>query len=363
MTTAAINRFYPLSVTAVRRTTHDALIITLDAGVHAHAFQFQAGQYLTLRALIAGREERRSYSICSASQDQQLQIGIKRVHGGCFSSWAMNSLSVGDTLEVMAPVGRFGELETSERPLKHLLAIAAGSGITPILSILKSGLAADQHTRFTLIYGNRSSASIMFREELEDLKNRYVERVNLVHVLSREQQDIELFNGRLDERKCAEILRLWLGSSEIDAAFLCGPIAMMEAARSALLAHGLTPQRVRLELFAADEQAAREHVQLRTGMEHDGAARTVQVALDGRTHEFQVQAQTETLLEAGLNAGVEMPYSCRGGVCATCVARLLEGEVEMDANFALEDYEVARGYILCCQSYALTERVVVAFEL
>ncbi|MEM7407820.1 MAG: 2Fe-2S iron-sulfur cluster-binding protein [Pseudomonadota bacterium] len=357
-----MSRFVPMTVTAIDRTSRDAVVLSLAASDLSPNWSFRAGQYLTFRQTFDGEEIRRSYSICAPESAAQLRVGVKRVDGGAFSTFANERLAVGDTLEAMPPEGRFGDLPAGVGGT-HMLGVAAGSGITPVLSILSTHLEAAFEHRFTLIYGNRSSSSIMFREELEDLKNRYLGRLNLVHVLSRERQEIELFNGRLDASKCASLFESWVDLRSVAAAFVCGPEAMMQVVREALLARGLAAAQIRLEMFAPDGAASRARATERQRREAQPATRerTAEVHIDGRVLEFPVAAGTETLLDAGLRAGVELPYSCKGGVCSTCMARVVEGEVEMDANFALEDYELARGYVLCCQSYPLSERVVVEY--
>jgi ring-1,2-phenylacetyl-CoA epoxidase subunit PaaE len=356
----AMSDFMPLRVRAISHTTRDALVVTLEPATASAAVAFTAGQYLTLRTQIDGAEVRRCYSICSRYGVEPLRVAIKKVPDGAFSSWAHATLRVGDTLEALAPLGRFGELAPDADGAAHYLAIAAGSGITPILSIIKTRMAEEPSARVTLVFGNRSSASIMFREELEDLKNTYLQRLNIVHVLSREQQEIDLFNGRLEPLKCQQLLQHWLDASTFTGAFICGPLSMMEGARNALLEAGLAAERIRVELFAADADAARARV---ASAPAEQTPINAEIRIDGRSYGIEVIPRAETILAAGLRAGLELPYSCKAGVCATCVARLLEGEVDMDANFALEDYEVARGYILCCQSYAMTPRVVVEFEI
>lgn len=355
-----MSRFVPLTVTAIDRTCRDAVVLSLAAEESSTGWTFNAGQYLTFRRTVDGEEVRRSYSICAPESADALRVGVKRVEGGMFSTFANEDLVVGDTLEAMAPEGRFGQLPAGVGGT-HMLGVAAGSGITPVLSILSTHLERAADHRFTLVYGNRSSSSIMFREELEDLKNRYLGRLNLVHVLSRERQEIELFNGRLDAAKCAALFGSWVDVKSVAAAFVCGPEPMMQVVREALETHGLNAEQIRLELFGSDTQVARAEARAQSAVERPAEERTAEVHIDGRVLEFPVQASTETLLDAGLRAGIELPYSCKAGVCSTCMARVVEGEVEMDANFALEDYELARGYVLCCQSYPVSDRVVVEY--
>lgn len=355
-----MNKFHSLAVAQVQRETRDAIAVTFTVPEALRAqFRYTQGQHLTLRADIDGEEVRRSYSICSAVQDDRLRIAIKRVPGGRFSGWANEHLAPGQQLDVMPPSGHFN-LPLDPAQARHYVAFAAGSGITPILSIIKTTLLSEPRSRFTLFYGNRASGTVLFKEELEDLKDRFMERFNLCFILSREQQDIELFNGRIDAAKVEALLTQWIDPADIDAAFICGPHAMMEAVHSALRAHGIAPERIRRELFATSIPAA-------TTPRHDHEAPgqhdcEVTVIQDGRVHSFSLEKNRDSLLDAALAQGVELPYSCKGGVCSTCRCKLVEGEVDMDVNFALEDYEVARGFILTCQSFPVSDRLVLDFD-
>jgi ring-1,2-phenylacetyl-CoA epoxidase subunit PaaE len=268
-------------------------------------------------------------------------------------------LKAGDAIEVMPPLGHFN-VPLDATAAHHYLGFAAGSGITPLLSIVKTTLATEPKSRFTLIYGNRASSTVMFREELAALKDRYLDRLNLVHVLSREAQDIELLHGRIDRAKADALLTHWVPLADVDAAFVCGPEGMMDAVVAALKARGFPESKIKIERFAASIPK-HTHV-VPAAREADRAQCEASVTIDGATRTFTVDRGNESLLDAGLRSGVEMPYSCKGGVCSTCRCRLLEGEVDMDVNFALEDYEVARGYILACQSYPVTDKVAVTYD-
>jgi ring-1,2-phenylacetyl-CoA epoxidase subunit PaaE len=353
--------FHPLTVTGIRRETRDSVVLTLaPPDAERAAFSFTQGQYLTFRARIDGEEVRRSYSICAAVQDPELRVGVKRVQGGLFSTWANERVVPGDTLEAMPPMGNF-HLPLDPAARRHYLGFAAGSGITPLLSIVKTTLAAEPRSRFTLVYGNRASATIMFREELEDLKNLHLERFALVHVLSREQQDIELFNGRIDKAKCEALLAHWLDIGDVDAAFICGPQDMMLQVAATLQAHGLDQRKIKFELFATAESGRRaRQATTEAASRRDLCEATIVV--DGRARTLELPKNSVSLLDAALKEGLELPYACKAGVCSTCRAMLSEGQVDMDANYALEDYEIARGYILTCQSYPTTDRVVVDFD-
>jgi ring-1,2-phenylacetyl-CoA epoxidase subunit PaaE len=356
-----MSKFYPLTVSKVKHETRDAIAVTFDVPPELKdTFAYRQGQYLTLRTTINGEDVRRSYSICSAVHDAQLRVAIKRCSGGLFSSWANESLQPGATLDVMPPSGNFN-VPLDAASSRHYLAFAAGSGITPILSIVKTTLQAEPHSRFTIVYGNRASSSVIFRDELTDLKDQYMGRLRLVYVMSREQQDIELFNGRITEDKCNQFLRQWIDIRDIDIAFICGPEDMMHGVSRALQEAGLPKEQIRIELFAASAPP-RE----RKPRSVESAARNlteVTVIMDGNAASFTMDKDKESLLDAGLRAGLDMRYSCKGGVCSTCRCKVLDGEVEMDVNYALEDYEVARGFVLSCQSFPVTDKVVVDFDI
>lgn len=356
-----MSKFHPLTVSQVRNETRDTIAVTFAVPPELRdSFAYQQGQHLTLRAQIGDEDVRRSYSICSAVQDGALRVAIKRTQGGLFSSWANDTIKPGITLEVMPPMGHFNvPLDAANR--KHYLAFAAGSGITPILSIIKTTLAAEPHSRFTLFYGNRASSSVIFKDELSDLKDVYMERLKLAYVMSREQQDIELFNGRITKEKAAQFLKYWVRADDIDVAFICGPEDMMLGVSEALQEAGMPKSNIKIELFAAsipkhqhkprtiDPAAARHETE-------------VTVIMDGSATSFTMDQDKESLLDAGLKAGIDMRYSCKGGVCSTCRCKLLEGKVDMDVNYALEDYEIARGYVLSCQSFPITDKVVIDFD-
>ncbi|WP_305824061.1 1,2-phenylacetyl-CoA epoxidase subunit PaaE [Massilia brevitalea] len=355
-----MSKFYPLTVAKVKHETRDAIAVTFAVPPELKTtFAYQQGQHLTLRALIDGEDVRRSYSICSAVQDETLRVAIKRTPGGLFSSWANEQLQAGATLDVMPPMGHFNvPLDaTSER---HYLAFAAGSGITPILSIIKTTLLAEPKSRFTLVYGNRASSSVIFRDELTDLKDIYMGRLKLVYVMSREQQDIELFNGRITGEKCSAFLKHWIPIDHIDVAFVCGPEDMMHGVSKSLQDAGLPKERIRIELFAASipkhEHKPRPVVE---GARHQTE---VTVIMDGSAASFTMDKDKESILDAGLRAGIDMRYSCKGGVCSTCRCKVVEGNVEMDVNYALEDYEVARGFVLSCQAFPITDKLIVDFD-
>ncbi len=343
--------FHPLRVRQLRPEGDDAMVVAFDVPPDlADSFRFAPGQYLTLKH----GELRRSYSICAAA-DEGLRVGVRRVAGGAFSNWLHDSLKAGDTVEVMEPQGRFGAA-LSRRP-RHVLAVAGGSGITPILSILKTVLAQDRQSRCTLLYGNRRAASTMFKEELEDLKNRYLTRLVLHPVFSREVMDSPLNAGRLDADKIQTLLGL-VGA--VDEAFVCGPHAMNDEAEAALLGAGIAADRIHVERFGIPPSAA--DATLHAPKPGDATTATITIVRDGLTRDVAFQPSDESILAAAGRAGLEVPYSCRSGVCATCRAKLLEGRVRMDRNFALEKAELDAGFVLTCQSHPLTDRVVVSFD-
>jgi ring-1,2-phenylacetyl-CoA epoxidase subunit PaaE len=350
--------FHPLTVRDVRPDTDDALVVSFDVPqALADRFRFEPGQYLTLRHVVQGSELRRSYSICAAP-GERLRVGVRRVPGGAFSDWLHRELKPGDTLDVMQPQGHFGAAlaRTSGRP-RHLLAVAGGSGITPLLSLLKSALDGDAACRCTLLYGNRSLASTMFKEEIEDLKNRHLTRLAVHPVFSREAVDVPLHAGRIDAGKIAIVLRL---AGAVDEAFVCGPHAMNDEVEAALRVAGIAPERIHVERFGAPPAAGDATVH--PAQAGDASSAHVIVVRDGVTREVAFTPGDGTLLDAAVRAGLDLPYSCRSGVCATCRARLLEGRVRMDRNFALEPGDLDAGFVLTCQAHPLTERVVVSFD-
>ncbi|MES2320306.1 MAG: 1,2-phenylacetyl-CoA epoxidase subunit PaaE [Pseudomonadota bacterium] len=355
-----MSKFYPLSVAKVKHETRDAIAVTFDVPPElAQSFIYQQGQHLTLRTQIDEEDVRRSYSICSAVQDGTLRVAIKRTQGGLFSCWANDNLKPGMTLDVMPPMGHFN-VPLAADSARRYVAFAAGSGITPILSIIKTTLLAEPDSTFTLFYGNRASSSVIFKDELSDLKDIYMQRLNLAYVMSREQQDIELFNGRITKEKCEQFLKHWIRVEDIDVAFICGPEDMMHGVSAALQEAGMPKQNIKIELFAASiPKHQRKPRAFDATVRHET---TVTVIMDGNHTSFTMDKDKESILDAGLRAGIDMRYSCKGGVCSTCRCKLLDGKVDMDANYALEDYEIARGFVLSCQSFPVTDKVVIDFD-
>lgn len=350
-------QFHPLTVVDIRKTIRDAVIVSLRPEDPA-LFAFTQGQYLTFSQDFDGTELRRNYSICSSPDDDLLQVGIKRVDGGAFSSWANTDLTIGDTLHAMPPMGTF-HTEIEPNKAKTYLCFAGGSGITPILSIAKTVLSQEPDSQITLVYANRAPATIMFREELDDLKNRYMQRLTVLHVLESGDQDIDLFSGRVDADKCAALFEHWVGVTTVDVAFICGPEPMMLAISGALKTHGLSDQQIKFELFGASQQG-RVAVQKRAEAAGSVGVDTT-VIMDGTAHQFTLPRE-ENVLQGALNNSLDAPYACRAGVCSTCKAKVLEGEAEMVTNHALEDYEVRAGFVLTCQCYALSDKIILDYD-
>lgn len=355
-----MSKFYPLTVKSIRRETADCVSVAFDVPVSLkETFQFIQGQYLTLKTTIGGEEVRRSYSICSSPLEAELRVAIKAVTKGVFSTYANEVLEAGEVLEVMPPMGRFyTPLSPSNR--KHYVAFAAGSGITPVMSILKTVLQTEPESSFTLVYGNKNRHSIIFKEELEALKNKYMNRLSLYHILSREFIDSPLLSGRITGEKCVKMLESIIDAPHTDEFFLCGPEEMIFAVKESLEAAGVDKKKVHFELFTTSAQPARPKTVVAA---EDGAKCKVSVKLDGRTFEMEMKFGEDTILDAALKQGADLPFACKGGVCCTCRAKIMEGEVEMGVNYALEPEEVEAGYVLTCQSFPISEKVTVDFDV
>ena len=353
-------RFHPLTVTDIHKTIRDAVVVTLQPD-DPDAFRFTQGQYLTFRRDFDGTELRRNYSICTGIDDGTIQIGIKRVDGGAFSTWANTELKAGDQLHAMPPAGRFFTAIEPETT-KHYLGFAGGSGITPVLSILRTVLAREPQSTFTLVYANRAVSTIMFREELEDLKNIFMGRLNVIHILETDSQEIDLFTGRVDAEKCKRLFDLWIDITSVDTAFICGPEPMMKTIAASLEEHGLPKTAIKFELFKSGQPGRLPTPVAPTDPAKLAAGCEATVTIDGRTRTFRIPRDGTRLLDAFNAHSMDAPFACRAGVCATCRARVLEGEVEMVANHALEDYEVEAGYVLTCQCLPMGDKVVVDYD-
>jgi ring-1,2-phenylacetyl-CoA epoxidase subunit PaaE len=353
--------FHSLRVKSITPDTDEAVIVSFDVpAALQHDFQFTQGQHLTLRTLLNGKEERRSYSICSGVDDGELRIGVRHVSGGVMSSWINQSLKTGETIDVLPPEGRFF-VPVDASQARHYLGIAGGSGITPILAIMKTVLAREPLSQFTLIYANRRQSSTMFKEELEDLKNRYLTRLTLHTVFSQEHMDSPLNSGRLTQAKLGEFLSVLIQPQQLDHIFVCGPHGFNDEADAALLATGVPAEHIHIERFGVPVDAAGGKTKP-TVQAGDAPQAMIQIIRDGLSRDIEFRTEHGNVLDAAAAAGLEVPYSCKSGVCCTCRAKLMEGQVRMDRNFALEPHEVAAGFVLTCQAHPLTERVVISFD-
>ncbi len=345
-------RFQRLTVVRLRRTTADSVVVTFDAPAAFRAFE--PGQYLTLRATIEGHDVRRCYSICCSPDEDALRVGIKHLPGGVFSTWANTVPREGDSLLVMPPEGRFG-VPIDPAASRVFAAFVAGSGITPVLSIMNTVLTREKGSRFFLFFGNRSTSDIMFRDEIEDLKDRHMSRLSVFHVLSRERQELDILNGHLDSERIPALTRLM---PPPDHVFVCGPQAMIEGLEPALAAAGIARDRIHVERFTPSTDGGRAPTVVPEGTPPAAIATLI---VDGARIEVPM-ADGETIIDAALRAGRDPPFSCRAGMCCTCRARLVEGRVEMAANYSLEPWETDAGYVLTCQARPLTERVTVDYD-
>ncbi len=352
--------FHPLTIKQLQKETADCVIITFEIPeLQTNLFQFVPGQNITIKKIIDGTEIRRSYSICAAPFENKLCVAVKKIKGGVFSSYANDQLKEGDVLEVMPPTGKFNTpLNSSNK--KNYLAFAAGSGITPILSIIKTTLATEIKSSFTLVYGNRFRSSILFFEALAGLKNKYPERFNLIHVLSREKSVSAVNFGRITPIKLKDLQKL-IDYKGIDETFICGPQNMLFEVKQFLEIQGVDQKNIHFELFTTP--LSHEAVKLQLADKDEEAAKSkISIQLDGRIFNFELAFNGESILDAALAQGADLPYACKGGVCSTCRAMIMEGKVKMDANYALEKDELAKGFILTCQSHPLTGTVAVDFD-
>ncbi|MCC8975174.1 1,2-phenylacetyl-CoA epoxidase subunit PaaE [Bradyrhizobium brasilense] len=352
-------RFHRLSVSDLRREASDAISMTFAIPDDLQSdYRFTPGQYLTLRTTMDGEEVRRSYSICSGPDDGELRIAVKKVDGGAFSNWAAEELKTGDELDVMTPTGRFG-VAHAPGEARTYVGFAAGSGITPILSIIKGVLAREPDSRFFLFYGNRSTEGVMFREALEELKDRFMQRLSVFHVISGEEQDIPILHGRLDGEKVRVLLRSLVPAETVDHVFVCGPAAMSETIEATCREIGIADERIHVERFVSEFGGKpRPKVVVPAGAPPKAIAGLI---IDGKRREVSV-ADGESILDAALRAGMDLPFACKGGMCSTCRAKLVEGEAPMDLNYSLEPWELKAGFILTCQAKPCSEKVVVDYD-
>jgi ring-1,2-phenylacetyl-CoA epoxidase subunit PaaE len=365
------SHFRTLTIEEIRRETPECISVSFTIPApYREEFRFVQGQNITLRIKMDGEEVRRSYSICSSPLESELRIAIKKMPGGVFSTWANEQLKPGHEIEVLPPSGRFNtELRPGNR--KHYLALATGSGITPVLSLIKTTLAVEPESHFTLVYGNRNRLSVIFREELEALKNRYIAGFSLYHILSREEMDIPLYQGRIDVAKCTELCGRLIDLGSVDEVFLCGPEQMIFSIKDWLEGQGMERKKIHFELFHTRDggpstpstPSTRQPVMTEArAAAQQARVSHVTVWLDGMSHSFHLPFDGPPVLEAALMEGVDLPFACKGGVCSTCRAKLLEGKVEMDNNYALEADELEADYILTCQSHPRSEKVVIDFD-
>jgi ring-1,2-phenylacetyl-CoA epoxidase subunit PaaE len=356
---ASIPRFHRLAVNDLRRETADAVSLSfaIPEGLE-NDYSFVPGQYLTLRTSLDGEEVRRSYSICSCPDDGELRIAVKKVDGGAFSSWATEELKTGDQLDVMTPTGRFG-IAPAPGEARTYVGFAAGSGITPILSIIKGVLAGEPKSRFFLFYGNRSSAGMLFRETLEELKDRFIDRLSVFHVLSGEEQDIPILHGRLDGDKVKLLLHAVVPADIVDHVFICGPAGMSEEVEATCRTLLIRPERIHVERFVSEFGGKpRPKTVIPASAPPKAFASLI---IDGKRRDVAV-AEGDAILDAALRVGIDLPFACKGGMCSTCRARLVDGKAEMDTNYSLEPWELEAGFILTCQAKPASERVVVDYD-
>lgn len=353
--------FHPLTVKEIRQETADTVSVAFHIpDALKESFSYKPGQYLTIKAFINGEEQRRSYSLCSSPLDNEWRVAVKKVPNGIFSTYANELLKAGDVLEVMPPLGHF-TTEVNAANKKEYIGFAAGSGITPIISIIKTVLHTEPQSRFTLVYGNKNRHSIIFKEIIEGLKNKYIDRFRVIHVLSREVTDANINSGRIDANKCNELFTMF-ANINADEFFICGPESMIFCVKDFLEAKGVDSKKIHFELFTSPGQKKQTNVS-NTQIQDNAPKSKVTIKLDGRSFDFELAYEGENVLDAALRQGADLPYSCKGGVCCSCRAKLVEGEVDMDVNYALEADEVKAGFILTCQAHPKTPSVVIDYDI
>jgi len=354
--------FHTLRVNDITRETEDCISVAFDVPENLEGeYSFIPGQYLTLEAEIDGEKVRRSYSLCSSPVDGELRVAIKKVEHGAFSGWANEKLTVGTEMQVMTPDGNFNAVPESTSA-KNYVAFAAGSGITPVYSIMKSVLEMEPQSTFTLFYGNKTSHSVIFKDKIDGLKNLYMNRLEVHHVLSREDQGTDYLKGRIDEEKCIHFSEKFFDAEDVDAYFLCGPEAMINCVSETLQKIGVDKSKIHYELFTSPNQSLGHKTKASSNGESEKITSEVTVILDGDETHFTISSDGNSVLDAALDAGADVPYACKGAVCCTCRAKVLEGSVEMEMNYALEDDEVEDGYVLTCQSHPTSKKLVVSYD-
>jgi ring-1,2-phenylacetyl-CoA epoxidase subunit PaaE len=355
--------FHKLAVKNIIKETGDCVSVEFEVPENLKQdFQYTQGQNINIKTTLNGEEIRRTYSLCTSPQENKLKVAIKKVNGGVFSTYANEQLKKGDVLEVMTPLGKFNTpLEPGNK--KNYVAFAAGSGITPIISLIKATLATEPDSSFTLVYGNRSRSSIIFFEELEGLKNKYMQRFTLIHILSREKTDAAINFGRITKDKCTHLFEKLVDLQHADEFFLCGPQEMIMDVQEFLEANGVNENKIHFELFTTEKKKKAASNKLQAASENIPSSK-IEMKLDGRTFLFDIPLNSDaTILDAAIQQGADVPYACKGGVCCTCKAKLVEGEVAMDVHWGLDHEEIEQGFILTCQAHPTTEKVVVDFDV
>jgi ring-1,2-phenylacetyl-CoA epoxidase subunit PaaE len=354
-------KFHTLKISDIRQETDDCVSVAFAVPQELNKdYQFIQGQYLTLKTQINAEEVRRSYSICASPLDNELRVAIKRVKEGLFSNYANDNFKIGDSIDVMTPMGKF-YTELKEDNAKNYLAFAGGSGITPMLSIMKTVLLTEPNSRFTLLYGNQNRNTIIFKELIEGIKNQFMQRLRVYHILSNEITDVPLLSGLMTKEKCGEFFQKLIDLSNIDECFICGPEPMMDSVEAALQDAKMDTQKVHIERFTPSTNLKPKTEKVETADAE--MVSSVSVQLDGVVFDLKVKYGGESILDAALKAGADLPFACKGGVCCTCRAKVIEGEVHMDVNYALEKDEVAQGFVLTCQSHPKTEKVFIDFDV
>ena len=353
-------KFHTLTVSDICKETEDTVSVAFEVPESLNAdYQYTSGQYLTLKAIIVGEDIRRSYSLCSAPYENEWRVAIKQVENGKFSSYANNKLKKGDRVEVMTPTGMF-TCHMDPNASRSIVLFASGSGITPVLSIAKSILKEEPNSDVTMFYGNKGFGSIIFREQIEALKNSFMDRLRVVHVLSRESLGNDIQKGRIDKQKALDLHKAFLKDQDIDAVYICGPEQMILGVKEAMLECGLPEKSVHFELFTTPGESKKgEAIKLPN---EPTIASNVSIIVDGDTTDIALDSDGDSILDAAQKAGADLPFACKGGVCCTCKAKVMEGHARMDVNYALEKDEVEAGYILTCQAHPTSERLVVSFD-
>lgn len=355
-----MTQFHPLTIKEIRRETPECVSILFDIPPDLQEqYRFEPGQNITIKLNLGDEEIRRSYSICSSPHENELRVAVKHLSGGRFSSHANGTLKAGDVVQVLPPTGKFN-LKHSGVTSKNYLAFAAGSGITPVISIIKSIFKVEPTSHFTLVYGNRTRGSIIFKEQLEAIKNKNMDRFSIHHILSREQADAEVYHGRIDREKCEILSKYLIDIKSIDHFFLCGPEEMIFNVRDWLLEKGVSKDKIHFELFTVPGE--KSTTKSATITVPSGEKSAITIKLDGVSVPFSLPYEGPSILNGALDHGVDLPFACKGGVCATCRAKLVSGKVEMDTNYALEEDELAAGYILTCQSHPRSAEVFIDFD-